>query len=81
MRETDMRKKLVSITVPPRVQNLSSCVDRMQEQYNMKIIHMLQTNTCSILRQVEGILGLKALGVYNIPCECGAIYICETLYS
>jgi ABC-type transport system involved in Fe-S cluster assembly fused permease/ATPase subunit len=49
-RETDKGKKPVSTTVPLIVQNLSSCVDRIQEQYNMKTIHMLQPNTCSILR-------------------------------
>jgi hypothetical protein len=45
--------------------------------YNIRTICLPPTNTCNILRPVKDSLGLKAPGVYTIPCECGAFYIKE----
>jgi hypothetical protein len=40
--------------------------------------HISATMQDSILRPDKGSLGLKAAGVYKIPCECGATRIGET---
>jgi hypothetical protein len=31
-----------------------------------------------LLRPVEDKLGLKAAGIYRIPCECGNVYVGKT---
>jgi hypothetical protein len=75
--ETPAKPKPISTAFSPFVQNLSNPVSRMLAWHNIKTIHLPPPKTCSILRPVKDSLGLKAPGVYKIPCECGAIYISE----
>jgi hypothetical protein len=46
--------------------------------WHIKSVGLLPREVHSFLRSVKEDLGLKTLGIYSIPCECGQVYIGQT---
>jgi hypothetical protein len=44
-------------------------------RHNIKSVGLPHVKLSSLLRPLKDNLGLKTLGVYRIPCECGRVYI------
>jgi hypothetical protein len=55
----------------------SQKVSRLLAKYNIQTVHISAKNS-QLLRPVKDKLGLKAAGIYRIPCECGKVYVGET---
>jgi len=43
--------------------------------HNIKTVGLPSRKVTSFLQPVKDDLSLKTLGIYNIPCECGKVYI------
>jgi len=52
-------------------------VSRLLAKYNIQTVHIPAKNI-HLLRPVKDKLGLKAAGIYRIPCECGKVYVGQT---
>jgi len=48
---------------------------RMLAKHNIKSVALPPRKISSYLPPVKDALGLRTLGVYSIPCECGRVYI------
>ena len=47
----------------------------MLAKYNIKSVALPHRKLASYLPPVKDAIGLKTLGIYRIPCECGTVYI------
>jgi hypothetical protein len=52
-------------------------VSRLLSKYNIQTVHIPAKNI-HLLRPVKDKLGLKATGIYCIPCECSKVYVGQT---
>jgi DNA-binding transcriptional MerR regulator len=59
----------------PHVQSVSGHLNRMLRKHIIRRINLPPKKVFNCLRLVKDDLGLKALGVYCIPYECGKVYV------
>jgi hypothetical protein len=52
-------------------------VSRLLAKHNIQTVHNPAKNI-QLLRLVKDKLGLKAAGIYCIPCKCGKVYVGQT---
>jgi hypothetical protein len=57
---------------------MSNKISRLLTEYNIKMVHVPKKKNRQLVRTTKDNLGLKILGVYHIPCECGKVYISQT---
>jgi len=58
-----------------------SHLSRVLLRHNIKTVVFLPREVGSFLQPVKDDLGLKTLGVYSIPFECGKVHIGQTRHS
>lgn len=68
-------KKPTSIAYIPYINNIYGRLSRMLLKYNIKSVALPHRKVASYLPPVKDAIGLKAPGIYRIPCECGMVYI------
>jgi hypothetical protein len=56
-------------------------ISRVLSRHNIKTLSLPLRKVTRFLQPVKDDLGLKVLGIYNIPCECGKVYIGQTGHS
>jgi hypothetical protein len=71
-------EKPTSVALLPFVNMTFNRISRMLSRYNIKSVCLLPRKVANFLRPMKDDLGLKTLGVYSIPCECGQVYIGQT---
>ena len=57
----------------PYVQTIYGRLSRMLSKYNIMSIALPPKKISSFLPPVKQNLGLRTLGIYSIPCECGMV--------
>jgi hypothetical protein len=62
----------------PYGRSIFNRISKMLSWHNIKSVGLPPRKISSFLRMVKGNLGLKTLGVYSIPCECGQVYTGQT---
>ena len=58
--------------------NVSNKIACILRKCNIRTVHLPPKKIKQMLRPVKDEQGLKTPGVYEIPCECGQIYIGQT---
>ena len=53
-------------------------LSRLLAKQNIKCVFLPPREICILLRTAKDDLGLRTLGIYSIPCECGQVYIGQT---
>jgi hypothetical protein len=53
-------------------------ISRVLARHNIRSVSLSHMKLSSLFRPVKHHLGLRILGVYRIPCECGRLYIGRT---
>jgi len=74
-------KRPTSIAFIPYTQTTSGLLSRMLAKHNNKSVSLPPLKIYSYLPPVRNALGLRTLGVYSIPCECGQVYIAQSCWS
>jgi len=59
----------------PYTQTTYGHLSRMLAKHNIKSVALPPRKILSYLPLVKDALGLRTLGVYSIPCECGRVCI------
>ena len=72
------KEKPAGTVLLPYQSSTSHKISRFLSRHNIKTIHVPTKKTCHLLRPVKDDPGLQLPGVYNIPCECGKMYIGQT---
>jgi hypothetical protein len=62
----------------PFVGTVFNRISRVLARNNIKSLGLSHMKLSSLLRPVKDHLGLRTLGIYRIPCECGRVYIGQT---
>jgi hypothetical protein len=57
---------------------MSNKISRLLARHNIKTVHIPKKKNIHMLRMVKDDLGLKVLGMYQIPCQCGKVYMGQT---
>ena len=70
--------KPISRAHVPFYGNVSNKIARILKKHNIKTVHLPPKKIKQMLRPVKDEQGLKTAGVYEIPCECGQVYIGQT---
>ena len=73
--------KPISTAYVPYTQTTYGQLSRMLAKQNIKGVALPPRKISSYFPQVKDALGLRALGVYSIPCECGGVYIGQSRQS
>jgi hypothetical protein len=76
-KQKENNEKPTATALMPYQQSTSNKISRLLAKY-IRTIHVPAKKTCHMLRPVKDDPGLKLLGVYGIPCECGKTYIGQT---
>jgi hypothetical protein len=64
-----------SVAFLPFVGTVFNHISRVLARHNIKYLALPYIKLTSLLHPVKDYLGLKKPGVYEIPCQCGRIYI------
>jgi hypothetical protein len=67
-----------SVAFLPFVGTVFNRISRVLARHNIKSVGLSHMKLSSLLRPAKDHLGLRTLGVYRIPCECGRVYIGQT---
>ena len=67
--------KPISTAYVPYTQTTYGQLGRMLAKQNIKGVALPPRKISSYFPPVKDALGLRTLGVYSIPCECGRVYI------
>lgn len=83
LRKTDRQPPTLSETRPklafiPYMPPVSNKIARLLHKNNIKTIHMPPPKVRQWVRPVKDSLGLRTPGIYEVPCQCGAVYIGQT---
>ena len=62
----------------PYTQTTDGRLSRMLAKYNIKSVTIPPKKISSYFPPTKGATGLRAPGIYKIPCECGKVYIGQT---
>jgi hypothetical protein len=65
----------------PYTQTTYGRLSRMLAKHNIKSVTLPPRKIFSYLPTVKDALGLRAPGIYRIPCECGRVYIGQSVRS
>ena len=65
----------------PYTQTTYGWLSRMMAKHNIKSVALPPRKIFSYLPPVKEALGLRTLGIYSIPCECGMVYIGQSSRS
>jgi predicted GIY-YIG superfamily endonuclease len=71
------QERLTTVARLPYQGATSHKVSRLVAKYNIQTVYIPAKNI-HLLRPVKDKLGLKAAGIYCIPCECGKVYVGQT---
>ncbi|XP_071453466.1 uncharacterized protein [Hetaerina americana] len=71
-------KKPLATACLPYVSTVSGKISRILRRFNIATIHVTPAKIRHQLVNVRDPIGLKTPGVYQIPCECGEVYVGET---
>jgi hypothetical protein len=74
---TTEKEKPIGVAILPFQHTTSYKISRLLRKFNTTVL-MPVKKTSHMLRSVMDDLGLKASGVYSIPCECGKVYMGQT---
>jgi hypothetical protein len=77
-RTTNTNEKPTSIAFIPYTQKTYGQLSRMLAKHNIRSVALPPRKICSYLPPVKDAVGLRILGVYSIPCECGKVYIAQS---
>jgi hypothetical protein len=64
-----------SVAFLPYVGTIFDQISRVLSWNNIKSVGLPPKKVSSFIRPVKDNLGLRTLGAYRIPCECGKVYI------
>lgn len=65
----------------PNYGALSSKIGRFERKLHFRPIFCSAVKIRQLLNPVKDPLGLKVLGLYRIPCNCGSAYLSPTSWS
>jgi hypothetical protein len=71
-------EKPVGIARLPYHKSYSNKISRLLAKFNIMMVHIPRKMTIHMLRSVKDDLDLNVPGVYQIPCECGKVYVGQT---
>jgi hypothetical protein len=71
-------EKPLSRALIPYVSTISGKIHRILRRYNIETVHLPPPKLRHRLVRAKDPIGLKTPGVYEIPCECGKVYVGET---
>jgi hypothetical protein len=71
-------EKPVGVALLPYQQTITNKISRLLAKHNIRTIHIPKKKNIHMLRPIKDDLGLKVLGIYRIPCECGKVYVGQT---
>ena len=74
-RTAKSKDKPTSTAYIPYTQTIYGQLSRMLAKHNIKSIALPPKKISSYLSPVKDALGLRTLGIYRIPCECGKVNI------
>ena len=74
----DDKGKPISRAYVPFYGNVSNKIAHILRKRNIRTVHLPPKKIKQLLRLVKDDQGLKTPGVYEIPCECGQVYIGQT---
>lgn len=75
------KKKPTSVALPPYVQKTGGRLSRMLAKHKIKFVGLPPRKISSLLRPIKGYLGQRTPGVHSTFCECGQVYIGQTIRS
>jgi hypothetical protein len=78
VRVTSTPEKPASVTFLPYISTTFNRISRLLSRHNIKSVGLPPKKIPSFLWPVKNDLGLKTLGVYSMPCECGQDNIGQT---
>jgi hypothetical protein len=60
---------------------VSNNISRFLNKHNITTIHIPVKKHSHMLRPVQDKLGLKVAGIHCVPCQCGKVYVEQTVRS
>jgi hypothetical protein len=78
---SEPEKKPTSTAYLPYINNTYGRLSRMLTKYNIKNVALPYKKIANYLPPVKDAIGLKTLGIYRIPFECGTVYIGQSVRS
>jgi len=73
--------KPTSTAYTPYTQKTFGRLSRMLAKHNIKSVALPPRKISTYFPPVKDALGLRTLGVYSIPCECGEVHIGQSVRS
>jgi hypothetical protein len=74
-RTNKTKGKPISTAYLPYTQTTYGKLSRMLAKYNIKSVAIPSRKIASYMPPTKDAPGLRTPGIYNIPCECGKVYI------
>jgi len=68
-------EKPISTAYLPYTQTTYGKLSRMMPKYNIKSVAIPPRKIANDMTPTKDAPGLRTPGIYNIPCECGKVYI------
>jgi hypothetical protein len=78
IRTPKLQDKPVTVVLLPFIHNTYNRLSRLLTRHNIKSVAVPLKKVSNFLWPVKDLMGLKTLGVYRVPCECGLVYIGQT---
>lgn len=72
------RKRSISTAIIPYASGITDKIGRMLKKHNIETIYTPDNKLQGQFRTIKDKIPMENCGVYQIPCECGLVYIGQT---